>query len=49
VLLIAIGLLTAPRVTCCVVAYGYLASPLVMPLVSPLGRFLPARLKEVLS
>jgi CDP-diacylglycerol--serine O-phosphatidyltransferase len=32
-----------------VVAYSYLVSPLVMPLVTPLGRLVPARLKEVLS
>jgi CDP-diacylglycerol--serine O-phosphatidyltransferase len=49
VLLVAAGLLTVPTVTCCVVAYAYLVSPLVMPLLNPLGRLVPARLKEVLS
>jgi CDP-diacylglycerol--serine O-phosphatidyltransferase len=32
-----------------VVAYSYLVSPVVMPVLSPLGRFVPAWLKEVLS
>jgi CDP-diacylglycerol---serine O-phosphatidyltransferase len=49
VLLVLAGLLTVPRVTCCVVAYSYLVSPVVMPVVAPLGRLVPARVKEVLS
>ncbi|MGY1838024.1 MULTISPECIES: CDP-diacylglycerol--serine O-phosphatidyltransferase [unclassified Modestobacter] len=48
VLLVA-GLAVVPVVTACVLAYGYLLSPLVMPLVSPLERFVPDRVKEVLS
>lgn len=49
VLLVVVGLLTVPTVTCCVVAYSYLVSPLVMPVLTPLGRLVPARVKEVLS
>lgn len=47
--LVAVGMATVPRVTGCVLAYSYLASPLMMPIVSPLARLVPARLKEVLS
>jgi CDP-diacylglycerol---serine O-phosphatidyltransferase len=49
VVLVLVGLLTLPAVTCCVVAYSYLVSPLVMPVLAPLGRLVPARVKEVLS
>jgi CDP-diacylglycerol--serine O-phosphatidyltransferase len=48
VLLVA-GFATIPVITGCVLAYGYLLAPLLVPLLSPLGRLLPARLKEVLS
>ena len=43
VLLVVVGLLTVPTVTCCVVAYSYLVSPLVIPVLTPLGRLVPAR------
>jgi CDP-diacylglycerol--serine O-phosphatidyltransferase len=46
---VTVGMATAPRVTGCVLAYSYLVSPLVMPVVSPLARLVPARLKEILS
>jgi len=49
VLLVVVGLVVIPTVTCCVVAYSYLVSPLVMPVLTPLGRLVPARVKEVLS
>ena len=49
VLVVLVGLVTVPRVTCCVVAYSYLVSPLVMPLLTPLARLVPDRVKEVLS
>ena len=49
VVVVGVGLVTVPRVTCCVVAYSYLVSPVVVPVLSPLGRFVPARLKEILS
>jgi CDP-diacylglycerol--serine O-phosphatidyltransferase len=47
--LVVVGMVTVPVVTVCLLAYGYLFSPLVMPLLSPLGRLVPARLKETLS
>src|SRR6195952_2974996 len=49
VVLVLLGLLTVPTVTCCVVAYSYLVSPLFMPVLTPLARRVPARWKEVLS
>jgi CDP-diacylglycerol--serine O-phosphatidyltransferase len=47
--LIIVGLATVPVLTFCLVAYGYLFSPLLVPLVSPLGKLVPARVKELLS
>ncbi len=38
-----------PAVTCMVVAYAYLVSPLVVPVLTPLARLVPARVKEALS
>ncbi|CCH89959.1 CDP-diacylglycerol--serine O-phosphatidyltransferase [Modestobacter italicus] len=49
VVVVLVGLATVPTVTCCVVAYSYLVSPLVVPVLTPLGRLVPDRLKEVLS
>jgi CDP-diacylglycerol--serine O-phosphatidyltransferase len=49
VLVVLVGLVTVPRATCCAVAYSYLVSPLFMPVLTPLGRLVPARVKEVLS
>ncbi|TWH74062.1 CDP-diacylglycerol--serine O-phosphatidyltransferase [Modestobacter roseus] len=46
---VVVGFSTVPVVTGCVLAYGYLLSPLVMPLLSPLERLVPDRVKEVLS
>jgi CDP-diacylglycerol--serine O-phosphatidyltransferase len=46
---LVVGFATVPVITGCVLAYGYLLAPLLVPVVSPLGRLLPARLKEVLS
>jgi CDP-diacylglycerol---serine O-phosphatidyltransferase len=46
--LLVIGFATVPVVTGIVLAYGYLLAPVLIPLVSPLARLLPARLKEVL-
>ena len=43
------GFATVPVITGCVVAYGYLLAPLLVPVLSPLGRLVPARVKEVLS
>jgi len=49
VLVVAVGLVLVPTVTCCVVAYSYLFSPLFIPLLSPLARLVPDRVKELLS
>ena len=48
-MLVVVGMVTVPVVTVCLLAYGYLFSPLVMPVLSPLGRLVPARVKETLS
>ncbi len=47
--LLVVGFATVPVVTGCALAYGYLLAPLLMPLVSPLGRLVPERVKEVLT
>ncbi len=47
--LVAIGLATVPVLTFCVVAYGYLLSPLLVPVLSPLGPLVPSRVRELLS
>jgi CDP-diacylglycerol--serine O-phosphatidyltransferase len=44
-----VGFALWPVVTGCLLAYGYLLAPVLMPIVSPLARLLPARLREVLS
>ena len=46
--LIVVGLVLNPVWTGIALAYGYLLAPVLVPIVSPLGRLLPARLKEVL-
>jgi CDP-diacylglycerol--serine O-phosphatidyltransferase len=38
-----------PVITGVVLAYGYLLAPILVPLLSPLGRLVPARLREVLT
>ncbi len=48
-LLIVIGLATVPVFTFVLLAYLYLFSPLLVPLVSPLGRLVPLRVRELLS
>jgi CDP-diacylglycerol--serine O-phosphatidyltransferase len=48
VVLIA-GFATIPAITGVVLAYGYLLAPLLLPLLSPLSRLVPARLKDVLE
>jgi CDP-diacylglycerol--serine O-phosphatidyltransferase len=48
VLLVA-GFATVPAITGLLLAYGYLLAPALLPVVSPLGRLLPARLKDVLQ
>ncbi len=46
---LVIGFALVPVVTGIALAYGYLLAPLLLPVVAPLGRFVPARVKEVLS
>jgi CDP-diacylglycerol---serine O-phosphatidyltransferase len=48
-LAIVVGFAVAPVVTGCVLAYGYLLAPILVPVLSPLTRLLPARLKELLT
>ncbi len=48
-LAVVVGFALAPVVTGCVLAYGYLLAPVLVPVLSPLGRLVPARLKELLT
>jgi CDP-diacylglycerol--serine O-phosphatidyltransferase len=48
VLLVA-GFATIPAITGLLLAYGYLLAPLLLPVVAPLGRLVPTRIKEVLE
>jgi CDP-diacylglycerol--serine O-phosphatidyltransferase len=43
------GLAITPVWTGIALAYGYLLAPLLLPVVAPLGRLVPDRLKEALS
>jgi CDP-diacylglycerol--serine O-phosphatidyltransferase len=47
--LLVVGFAIVPTITGIALAYGYLLAPLLLPIVSPLGKLLPAKLKEVLS
>ena len=49
VLLLVVGFATVPVVTGCVVAYSYLLAPILVPVVAPLGRLVPDRVKELLT
>jgi CDP-diacylglycerol--serine O-phosphatidyltransferase len=46
---LVVGFATVPVVTGILAAYGYLFAPVLVPIVAPLARLLPARLKEALS
>jgi CDP-diacylglycerol--serine O-phosphatidyltransferase len=48
-LVLIVGFALVPVITGILLAYGYLLAPLLLPLVSPLARLLPARLKDALS
>jgi CDP-diacylglycerol---serine O-phosphatidyltransferase len=48
-LLLVAGFAFFPVVTGCLLAYGYLLAPVLVPLVAPLAKLLPAGLKEALS
>jgi CDP-diacylglycerol--serine O-phosphatidyltransferase len=47
--LLVVGFATVPVITGMVLAYGYLLAPILVPLVSPLARLVPARVRESLS
>jgi CDP-diacylglycerol--serine O-phosphatidyltransferase len=49
VVLLVIGLVLWPVVTFCLLAYGYLLAPVLVPIVAPLAKLVPARVREVLS
>src|ERR671928_429541 len=48
-ILLVIGFVFVPVVTGIVLAYGYLLAPVLVPVLSPLGRLVPAHLKELLT
>jgi CDP-diacylglycerol---serine O-phosphatidyltransferase len=48
-IVIVVGLATVPVITGIALAYGYLLAPLLLPVVSPLARLVPDRVKEALS
>jgi CDP-diacylglycerol--serine O-phosphatidyltransferase len=48
-IVLVIGFAVVPVVTGIALAYGYLLAPLLLPVVSPLARLVPDRLKEALS
>jgi CDP-diacylglycerol--serine O-phosphatidyltransferase len=48
-ILLVVGFALAPVATGIALAYGYLLAPLLFPILSPLSRLLPSRLKEAFS
>jgi CDP-diacylglycerol--serine O-phosphatidyltransferase len=46
---LVVGFILVPTITGIALAYGYLLAPLLLPVVTPLGRLLPARVKDALS
>jgi CDP-diacylglycerol--serine O-phosphatidyltransferase len=48
-LLLVVGFAFVPVVTGIVLAYGYLLAPILVPIVAPLAKLLPDKLKEALS
>jgi CDP-diacylglycerol--serine O-phosphatidyltransferase len=48
-LAIVVGFALVPVITGCVLAYGYLLAPVLVPALSPLARLVPARVKELLT
>ncbi|WP_104525601.1 CDP-diacylglycerol--serine O-phosphatidyltransferase [Blastococcus atacamensis] len=47
--LLVIGFATVPVLTGCLLAYGYLFAPILVPVFAPLAKLVPARLREALS
>src|SRR3954453_18103045 len=48
-ILLVLGFAFIPGITRIALAYGDLLAPLLLPLVAPLGRLVPSRVKELLS
>jgi CDP-diacylglycerol--serine O-phosphatidyltransferase len=48
-LVLVVGFALVPVITGIALAYGYLLAPLLLPVVAPLGRLVPGRLKELLT
>jgi CDP-diacylglycerol--serine O-phosphatidyltransferase len=48
-IVLVVGFALVPVATGIFLAYGYLLAPILLPIVSPLARLLPDRLKEALS
>jgi CDP-diacylglycerol--serine O-phosphatidyltransferase len=48
-ILLVVGFATIPVITGIVLAYGYLLAPVLVPVLSPLTRLVPARIREALS
>src|SRR4051812_7750163 len=46
---LVVGFVLVPTVTGVALAYGYLLAPLLLPVVAPLAKLLPTKLKEALS
>jgi CDP-diacylglycerol---serine O-phosphatidyltransferase len=46
---LVVGFALVPTVTGVALAYGYLLAPLLLPVVAPLAKLLPAKLKDALS
>ena len=46
---LVVGFATVPVVTGCVLAYGYLLAPVLNPVLTPLGRLVPDRVREALT
>ena len=48
-IVLVIAFAFVPVLTGIVLAYSYLLAPLLLPVVAPLGRLIPTRVKELLS
>jgi CDP-diacylglycerol--serine O-phosphatidyltransferase len=48
-IVLVVGFATVPVLTGVVLAYGYLLAPVLVPVLSPLARLVPQRIKEVLT
>jgi CDP-diacylglycerol--serine O-phosphatidyltransferase len=48
-IVLVVGFALVPVLTGILLAYGYLLAPILLPMVSPLARLLPDRLKDALT